>query len=263
VLMHDHPSRAVVLYLQETAALDAHVFAECWKPFGSGKQICSEGVEITADRDGLEEVARFLVPLRVPDLPMVLLCRGAEAFQPGRLDSLFPLADKLIFDSSGVPDAEAALEYLRALSPSRIADLHWTRLTGWREVISHLFDDRVMAAGDVTTARVIFGGTSVSTCTRYFESWIRIALPSAQVSIERTDGPSGLRSVTLSSASKSLSITRRSDHNVEVEGCGRHYRSLLPPVSEEALMREELGILGQDSVYEQVLSRTRFSLSQV
>jgi len=120
-------------------------------------------------------------------------------------------------------------------------------------VISHLFDDRVMAAGEVTSARVIFGGASVTTCTRYFEFWMRMALPSAQVSIERTDGRPGLRSIALSTASNSLSITRRSDHNVEVEGCGRHYRSLLPPVSEEALMREELGILGRDSVYEQVL----------
>jgi glucose-6-phosphate dehydrogenase assembly protein OpcA len=257
VLMHNHPSRAVVLHLRDGGSLDAHVFAECWKPFGSGQQICSEGIAITAGRADLAELARFLVPLRVPDLPVVLWCRGADAFQPGRFDALFPLADKLIFDSSMAADADTALEYLRTLSravrPGHVADLHWTRLTGWREVVAHLFDDRALQSNDVTTAKVMFGGTSVTPCARYFESWIRMALPLARVSLERTEGPAGLRSVILSTASDTLSITRGTDHNVEVDGCGRHYRSLLPAASEEALMSEELGILGPDSVYERVL----------
>jgi glucose-6-phosphate dehydrogenase assembly protein OpcA len=262
VLMHHHPSRAVVLYLRggaspDNQALDAHVFAECWKPFGSGQQICSEGIEITAAHAGLADVACFLVPLRVPDLPVVLWCRGLGAFQPDRFDPLFPLADKLIFDSSGAPDADAALEYLRGLSrqlrPRRVADLHWTRLTGWREVLAHLFDDRAIAPQDVTSAKVTVGGPSVTTCARYFESWIRMALPAARVALEQTEGPASVRSVTLFTASDSLSITRGSDHSVEVSGCGRHYRSLLPSTSDEALMSEELGILGPDAVYDRVL----------
>ena len=46
-------------------------------------------------------------------------------------------------------DAEAALEFLRVLRAQgrRVADLHWTRLTGWREVLAHLFDDRAMEPG--------------------------------------------------------------------------------------------------------------------
>src|SRR5690349_18145162 len=73
VLMHNHPSRAVIVRAGgEEAGLDARIFAECWKPFGKAQQICSEGIEITAGHSGLAEVARFLVPLRVPDLPVVL-----------------------------------------------------------------------------------------------------------------------------------------------------------------------------------------------
>jgi glucose-6-phosphate dehydrogenase assembly protein OpcA len=258
VLMHNHPSRAVVLYLRDDGtAMDAHVFAECWKPFGSTQQICAEGIEITAGQNELPEVAHFLVPLRVPDLPVVLWCRGSGAFQPGRFDPLFPLADKLIFDSSLAPDADAALDYLRTLSkslrPRHVADLHWTRLSGWREVLAHLFDDQALRPGDITTAKVTFGGSSVTSCARYFESWIQMALPSAKVSIERADGRAGLRAVTLSTMSESLSITRGADHTVQVSGCGRQYSSLLPSASEEVLMLEELGILGADDVYERVL----------
>lgn len=257
VLMHNHPSRAVVLHPGGAGVeLEARIFAECWKPFGKTQQICSEGIEITSGKNGFTEVAKFLVPLRVPDLPVVLWCRGAAALEPGPLEPLFPLADKIIFDSSGVPDADSALQFLRRLRGrgGRVADLHWTRLTGWREVLAHLFDDQAMQPGEVKTAQVIFGGQSVSTCARYFAAWIRSALPAARVTLAPGDGAPGLRSVTLSTASDSLTIALGSDHCLEVSGSGRHYRSLLPSVSEEALMQEELGILGPDPVYERVLS---------
>ena len=236
--------------------LDARIFAECWKPFGKAQQICSEGIEITAGRSGFSEVAKFLVPLRVPDLPVVLWCRGEAALEPGPLEPLFPLADKIIFDSDHVADADSALQFLRRLRGRgrRVADLHWTRLTGWREVLAHLFDDQALQPSDVKSAQVTFGGTSVTTGARYFAGWIRTALPGARVTLESGEGTPGLRSLTLATASDHLTISLGSDHCVEVSGCGRHYRSLLPSTSEEELMHEELGILGPDPVYERALS---------
>jgi Glucose-6-phosphate dehydrogenase subunit C-terminal domain/Glucose-6-phosphate dehydrogenase subunit N-terminal domain len=273
VLMHNHPSRAVILRPggdggggpsgQSAPALDARIFAECWKPFGKAQQICSEGIEITSGQGGYSEVAKFLVPLRVPDLPVVLWCRGTRVFtaalEPGSLEPLFPLADKIIFDSAGVADADSALQFLRRLRGrgKRVADLHWTRLTGWREVLAHLFDDQALQPEEVKTAHVTFGGPSVTTGARYFSGWIRTALPAARVTIGSDgseDSEPGLRSVTLATASDSLTIALGSDHCVEVSGCGRHYRSMLPSASEEALMQEELGILGSDPVYERALT---------
>lgn len=257
VLMHIHPSRAVILHAGGAGAeLDARIFAECWKPFGKAQQICSEGIEITAGQSGFSEVAKFLVPLRVPDLPVVLWCRGAAALDPGPLEPLFGLADKIIFDSSHVSDADSALQFLRKLRGRgrRVADLHWTRLTGWREVLAHLFDDGALKPADVKAAQVKFGGKSATTDARYFAAWIRTALPAAKVTISAGDGEPGLRSVTLSTASDNLTIALGGDHCLEVSGCGRHYRSGLPATSEEALMQEELGIVGTDSVYERALS---------
>jgi glucose-6-phosphate dehydrogenase assembly protein OpcA len=257
VLMHNHPSRAVIVRPGEDGAvLDARIFAECWKPFGKAQQICSEGIEITSLHSGLTEVAKFLVPLRVPDLPVVLWCRGTGALEPGRFEALFPLADKIIFDSSKVADADSALQYLRRLRKSgrRVADLHWTRLTGWREVLAHLFDDGALAPDQVTTAQVTFGGPSVTTCARYIAAWIRAALPATRVTIQSEASAPGLQSVKLSTSSDSLTVARGSDQCVEVSGCGRHYRSMLPSISEEALMHEELSILGPDLVYERSLN---------
>ena len=266
VLMHNHPSRAVIVRPGgDGAVLDARIFAECWKPFGKAQQICSEGIEITSLHSGLTEVAKFLVPLRVPDLPVVLWCRGTRALttsalEPGSFEALFPLADKIIFDSSKVADADSALQYLRRLRKSgrRVADLHWTRLTGWREVLAHLFDDGALVPGQVSAAQVTFRGPSVTTCARYVAAWIRAALPAARVTIEsRGESPGttiGLNSVKLSTSSDSLTVSRGSDQCVEVSGCGRHYRSMLPSISEEALMQEELSILGPDLVYERALN---------
>ena len=182
VLMHNHPSRAVILHSGTGRDLDARIFAECWKPFGKTQQICSEGIEITAGHRGFSEVAKFLVPLRVPDLPVVLWCRGTNAFtaalDPGSLEPLFALADKIIFDSSQVSDADSALQFLRRLHARgrRVADLHWTRITGWREVLAHLFDDGALRPGEVKGAQVTFGGPSVTTGARYFAGWIRTSL---------------------------------------------------------------------------------------
>src|SRR3954469_17352118 len=50
-LMHEHPSRAIVLRPAEAGELSARVFAQCWMPFGSRQQICCEQIEITASLD--------------------------------------------------------------------------------------------------------------------------------------------------------------------------------------------------------------------
>ena len=125
-------------------------------------------------------------------------------------------------------------------------------------MVVHRFDERVdvraLDADESKAAQRTFGGPAVTTCARYFSAWIRSAAPSARVSIGSGDGPPGLRSVTLSTASCSLTIALGSDQCVEVSGCGRQYRSLLPSASEEALMQEELGILGPDPVYERALT---------
>jgi glucose-6-phosphate dehydrogenase assembly protein OpcA len=255
VLMHDHPSRAVILKVRDGAEFDARVFAECWKPFGSSQQICSEGVEIVSDSARFEEAAQLLVPLKVPDLPAVLWCRGPAVFQLRSFDTLFPLADKIIVDSSTVSHAAAALGFLRGLCArgSRVADLHWTRLTGWREILAHSFDDGALPASEIVSARVVHGGAAPSTCALYFASWIEESVPRARVSLVSEAGAPGMHSVVLSSPTCELVLTR-DGASIQVSGCGRQYRASLPPADQESLMREELKFLGPDPVFERVLT---------
>jgi len=292
VLMHSHPSRAIIVRDVVGGAggtigggadgqvgngagapgpgaavqqMEAHIFAECWKPFGSNQQICSEGIEITPGagapgNGGMAEVARFIVPLRAPDLPFVLWRRGALGRDNRRYDALLALADKIIFDTFDAPDAAGALTYMRALQTAgrRVGDLNWTRLSGWREVIAHLFDDVALDPDAVTSANVSYGGGRLTTSALYIAAWIRSALPGAPVIVDAVNAPAwepgGLVSVEFTSASDRLALRRAEGDCVEVTGAGRNYHSALPPVNVEELMREELGLLGRDPVYERVLA---------
>jgi glucose-6-phosphate dehydrogenase assembly protein OpcA len=286
VLMHNHPSRAIIVHdagsaapAQEAGAqepvaqeLEAHIFSECWKPFGSTQQICSEGIEIApgaGEGDGMAEVARFIVPLRAPDLPLVLWRRGALGSGNRRgvnppahqgYDALLALADKLIFDTADAPDSAGALAYLRSLQTAgrRVADLNWTRLSGWREVIAHLFDDATVQADAVESVNISYGGGRLTTSALYMASLIRSAIPGAPVIVDAVNSPArepgGLVSIEFSSASDHLTLCRAEGDCVHVTGTGRDYYSTLPPARVEDLMREELGILGRDPVYERVLA---------
>src|SRR5215471_6066439 len=226
MLMHDHPSRALVLKTHDGREMDARVFAECWMPFGGQQQICSEGVEIAAPPHRFPEVAKVLVPLRAPDLPMVLWCRGPGAFSLRAFDYLFPLADKIIFDSSTVSGASASLAFLRSLQERGccVADLEWTRLTGWRQNLAHLFEGETLGPADVASVRIAYGGGTPTTGAVYFASWIGQALPSAPTRFESTEGQPGLRSVTFSSAKGDLVITH-TPPCIQVEGLGLSFRT--------------------------------------
>lgn len=255
LLMRDHPSRGIVIRGRKHGEFDARVFAECWKPFGKTQQICSEGIEIFPGPGDLEEVARFLVPLHVPDLPVVVWVRGSGPSDALGTHPLYPLSDKILFDTGSDSDADASLRALRRLHAYgyRVADLHWTRLTPWREVIAHLFDCG-MAANDIRSVHVGYGSGPISTCARYMEAWLSVALPLARVSIAPDYGSPGLQSVTLSGRAGQSSVTLADAHSLKIATPGHHYQTAFPARSEEAVMREELGIVGPDAIYEQVLN---------
>ena len=258
-LMHEHPSRAIVLIPREAGEFSGRVFAECWTPFGGQQQICAEGIEITADSEQTDEVARLLVPLIAADLPVVLWCRGPRAFLDRSLDPLFPLADKIVFNTRAVRHPSSAIEFLRRMRKDgrQVADLAWTRLTGWREAVAHLMDvspSGWLAAGRGGVARIEHGGDRPGTRSLYFARWIERALPGMNVTLTPVVGGAGLHSVVFAGGGEEKSIRLGEGSSLEVRVGERRYSALLPADSEEYLMREELSILGRDSVFERVLT---------
>ena len=261
VLMHGHPSRAIVLTPREGGDFSGRVFAECWMPFGGQQQICSEGIEITADAEQTDEVARLLVPLIAPDLPVVLWCRGPRAFLDRSLDPLFPLANKIIFNTRAVRHASSAIEFLRRLRKEgskdgrQVADLAWTRLTGWREAVAHLMDacDEGWLAAAGGEVRLEYGGGRPGTRTLYFARWIERALPGVNVTLIPVAGGPGVHSVVFAGCGAETYVRLGEGSSLEVRTAERSYSAVLPPDSEESLMHEELSILGRDPVFDRVL----------
>ena len=262
-LMHGHPSRAIVLTPREGGEFSSRVFAECWMPVGGEQQVCSEGIEIAADAEQTDEVARLLVPLIAPDLPVVLWCRGPRAFLDRSLDPLFPLANKIIFNTRAVRHASSAIEFLRRMRNGgdslkdgrQVADLAWTRLTGWREAVAHLMDAcpggwLAAAGGEV---RIEYGGGRPGTRTLYFARWIERALPGANVALIPIDDGPGVHSVVFAGCGAETSIRLGEGSSLEVRTAERSYSAVLPPDSEECLMHEELSILARDPVFDRVL----------
>jgi glucose-6-phosphate dehydrogenase assembly protein OpcA len=254
VLMHNHPARAIVLKLDGKSGLNATVFSQCWMPFGKHQQICAEGIEITAGFSDLTHVAQLLLPLIVSDLPAVLWCRGPRIFSDHAFEPLLPLVQKIIVDGTTVPDPHAAVAAVRDLRQQGrlVADLSWTKLTGLRELIASLFDEGT--AANIKSARILYGGDAPTVSALYFQTWIKHALPDAQVTLEqRGEGTRSIRSIVLVGDCEVL-LTRPDKSTFEVRCGGRMRRSSLVLVSEETLMGEELSILGADPVFDKVLA---------
>lgn len=254
VLMHDHPARAIVLYLKDhDGDLDANVFSQCWMPFGRHQQICAEGIEITASASELSHVAQLLLPLIVSDLPAVLWCLCPRVFSGGAFDPLLPLVQKIIVDSATASDPQAAIHAIRDLRQKGrlVADLAWTKLTGLRELMASLFDEGT--ASGIKTVQVFYGSDVPSPSSIYFTRWMQRVLPEAQVALKRGEGARGLRSIILSGENE-VAITRPNVTTLEVHVRGRVRKSTMLLLSEEVLMSEELSILGPDPVFDKVLA---------
>lgn len=271
-LMHEHPSRGIVLSLNEEVegGLEARVVAQCWKPFGKAQQICCEQIEITATRQNWPTIIPTIIGITVADLPVVLWSRQAESFSPNcsdelrsGLESLMNLSHKTIIDSRAEPPAEAFQILTRWKAQGRIVgDLEWTRLTPWRQPISQIFDNparenRFSNFGDI---RLTYAGDSPSPSVLYMAAWLS-APYGARISFSRAGGGGsgkGLQRVFLHSKSEDITMERISEDTVHLYSTnGRERTYSLPELGLHTLMDEELAVLGPDPTFDAALARAK------
>lgn len=257
-LMPVHPSRAIVLKLDESdpAALRSRVFAQCWMRFGQREQICCEQVEITTGTGRIDSIPGVVLAITAPDLPVVLWCRGPKWAALAAHAGLLALADKLILDSARSPRAVDALETLEAFhARQRVADLNWTRLTGWRETVA-----RVFASGEskfpmeaVEAIELEHRGAAAGTGAWYLGAWLENAFPRAQLAWRPSGGDRN--AIRFSGDGVNIGIASQDGVTGEIQANGRVSHTVFSPDSDAVLMREELAILGRDAVYDAVLPR--------
>jgi glucose-6-phosphate dehydrogenase assembly protein OpcA len=251
-LIHDHPSRAIVLNVGSDGgtALDARVFAQCWMPFGRRQQICCEEIEIAAPENLLADVPKLLLGLTVPDLPVILWVRCPRTAMHPEFQKIFPLANKIIVDSDCFEDSNRAYAFIADMNRRGVnmVDLAWTRLTHWRQMVAQMFEDERHRADleKIRKVSIVRGGKGVG--ARYLASWFRHALPAAQVRFEQAKD-AGLCAVELTGDGFAASIALEEGSCAVTKINKVTGRRAVPAATEHALLREELSILGVDPVF--------------
>ena len=260
-LMPEHPARAILVLLSGASdrSLAARVYSQCWMPFGQRRQICCEQVEITASDAALADLRSVVLPLTVPDLPLIVWCRSARLLAMPEFRQIAEMAQKVVFDSAAASDPAAILQVVREMADRGVllGDLSWTRLTRWREMLAQVFENQQNAAqlARVSSVHVEWGGARYVPAL-YLGAWIRESLAAVGVNpalaISRAADGDFLR-VRLTGEGLAVELARQDDRMV-VTLNGQSQCTNLPQPTDYLLMREELGIVRHDPVFEKTLA---------
>jgi len=260
-LMPSHPARAMVVRLRGAGerALTERVYAQCWMPFGQRRQICCEQIEITVSDAALADLPSVVLPLAVPDLPLILWCRSARVLELEEFRQIERMARKVVVDSARLGDARAALRRLDAECRRGVmlGDLSWTRLTRWREMLAQVFENRenLSRMARVSSVRVSFGPEFEAEAS-YMAAWVAGSLADAgvdaRVSVERGARGDPLH-LELRGQGFHTELVRRQDR-LSITVNGLSHCTNLPRPTDAHLMREELGIVRHDTVFERTLA---------
>jgi glucose-6-phosphate dehydrogenase assembly protein OpcA len=263
-LMPEHPARTILIRLQGPGApaLDERVYAQCWMPFGERRQICCEQIEIAASDASLADLPSILTPLAAPDLPVVLWWRGARPMETPEFASLAAMAGKTILDSAMLPDAKAALPWIAGMAQGGVplGDLSWTILTRWRQMLSGVFENREYQARlpEISDVALGFAGDRPPAFGWYMGAWVMNALGDAGARAKLTWQPRPLLTgralrLELTGGDFRVALERQGDR-LTIQTGGLSNCTHLPQPTDYLLMREELGIVRRDPVFERTLA---------
>ncbi|MGB9456509.1 MAG: glucose-6-phosphate dehydrogenase assembly protein OpcA [Bryobacteraceae bacterium] len=264
-LMPEHPARTIVVRLTGAGgrSLVQRVFAQCWMPFGQRRQICCEQVEITCSDASLGDVPSVVLPLEVPDLPVILWCRSPRLLEMAEFPALAAVARRVVVDSGAMADAPAALRRLAGETARGmlLGDLAWTRLTRWRQTLAQIFEDPRHAARLAGAARIrVCDAGAVTSRALYMAAWMAGALASAGVSATAQISTNTQQTSAELECGTLHARLERQDGHLAATVDGVSQCTILPQPDDYLLLREELGILQSDPVFEKTLaSAARFA----
>ena len=275
-LMREHPSRGIVLAVSDDGAREpeARIVAQCWKPFGKAQQICCEQIEIKAHSESWPDIGPILLGLIAADLPVVFWCRhqgalssNATSAQQRGFRTVMDLASKTIVDTCGLDPGSALSQISQWRKQGHvIADLEWTRLTRWREPLGHIFDNtaRDNKFSSFHTIEIAHPGDKPFASELYIAGWLS-APYRAQVSFKKVDGYGpGLHSITLRSDNETITFERTGKDCMTIRSTnGRERRYNYSDAALDALMTEELSIIGHDPAFDIAFARAQELLSEL
>jgi glucose-6-phosphate dehydrogenase assembly protein OpcA len=252
-LMRDHPNRAIVVRVGE-GPLDYRVTAQCWMPFGQHRQICCEQIEIAAAEASLPEAVPVLLAIVAPDLPLAVWCRSPRLFDLPALAPLLARADVVLSDTRTF----GLTKKPPALVRGRLADLAWTSITRWREIVAQVFEDpaRRELIPRIRSVRVLHSAGAAPSTAYYLAAWILDALGRQDVEIrfEALAPPGGgIEGIVLGSETETVSIRRVEGTAILIEAGPVKSCTAAPRLDSAELLASELSLAGRDPVFDRVL----------
>jgi glucose-6-phosphate dehydrogenase assembly protein OpcA len=180
------------------------------------------------------------------------------------------MATKVVIDSARDTDAIDAIRRMADAVRSGggtadlvWADLAWTRLTRWRETLARVFENRDTLArlSEVQSVQVRFG-PGFETAAWYLAAWAANALASVgQVVTPVVGRQAESLLLELSGDLFHVKLSRQDDRLVTVVNDQSNCTNL-PRPADYHMMREELGIVRRDPVFEATLaSAARLAVS--
>jgi glucose-6-phosphate dehydrogenase assembly protein OpcA len=145
-LTERHPSRTICVVADPnapTSSLDASITTRC--STAGSTRLCWEQIHITAHGATAAHVPGVVIPLVRPDRPTYLWWMGDAPCEAELFRHMVDLCDRLIVDSGFFARpidglAQLAAHQQRTAGERGVGDVHWMRLTPWRNLAAQFFD---------------------------------------------------------------------------------------------------------------------------
>jgi glucose-6-phosphate dehydrogenase assembly protein OpcA len=196
-----------------------------------------------------EHADSVVVPLLVPDAPVVTWWPGGRAPEAPSADPLGALAQRRITDAYAASDRLGTLARLAEGYQPGDTDFTWTRLTPWRTLLAATLDqDHAEITGGTVEAE------PESPSAELLAAWLSVCL-GVRVTREVSEGP-GLTAVRLDTKDGPLELTRPDGRVATLSRPDQPDRQVAlhrRPMAE--LLAEELRRLDPDEVYHESAQR--------
>lgn len=139
----DHPCRSIVITDSgRPGGVSAEVSISCQLVTRSDQQVCCEQILIDSGGQGLADLAGAVLPLTLPDVPVVLWTTECGRNEEG-FERLMQAADRLLLDARNCDSAGCSLEWIHDLNQQAapgVIDLAWVELARYRLSVAQMFD---------------------------------------------------------------------------------------------------------------------------
>lgn len=237
----EHPSRILVVTNDDAdTRLDAVLRL--------GEEVPGDIIQLVFGGELIEHRSSVLLPLLLPDSPVVVWWPGSAPESPGQ-DPIGRLAIRRITDAMGTDDPIPALAERAHHLHDGDTDLVWTRLTRWRGLLAAAVEQY---PSPIQRATVL--ATPGNAAGVLLAAWLDDRL-GVDVTLVDEPGPFGVMGVVLETEAGDIRLTRTDGTMAAFSAPGVPRRLVaLPRRDLNALITEELRRLDDDAAYSSAMA---------